>query len=79
VTLFVFLGGATRLIIGPSEIVVAALRVLLPDNGSTSSGGPNTNFNSPTQPNWDPDFGKNCQAEVGNLGSNGDNPGVCQY
>src|SRR6202044_205876 len=58
VTLFVFLGGATRLMIGPSEIVVAALSVLVPDNGSTFTGGRNTNFNSPTQPNWDPDFGK---------------------
>jgi hypothetical protein len=66
--------------IGVAAVVAVALSMLLPDNGSVSAGGPSApDFNSPTQPNWDPDFGKNCQAEVGDWGVTDTQPVFCQY
>jgi Sel1 repeat len=66
-------------VIAVAAAVGIALTLLLPDDGSVSTGGQTPNLNSPTQPNWDRDFGKNCQAEVGNWGVTSTQPVFCQY
>jgi TPR repeat protein len=66
--------------IAVAAVVAVALSMLLPDNGPASTGGPGApNFDNSTRPNWDPDFGKNCQAVVGDWGITDTKPVFCQY
>jgi hypothetical protein len=64
--------------IAVAAVVVAALTLLTPDNGRVSTGVPTPNFNFPTQPNWDPDFGKNCRTYPDDGPMNGI-ASFCQY
>jgi len=66
-------------VIAVAAAVGIALTLLLPDEGSVSTGGQTPNLDSPTPQNWDRDFGKNCQAEVGNWGVTDTIPVFCQY
>ena len=66
-----------------SAVIVGALAVgvvsLLTSGGSSSGNVSNGSTSSPDPPKWDPDYGKNCTAEVGNWGVTEQKPVFCQY
>jgi hypothetical protein len=48
-------------------------------SGGSGSGSVASPYSPSQQPNWDPNYGKNCQAEVGGWGTSETKPVFCQY